>query len=500
MLIPVAHENLRGRRWPYVSIAIIALNFVIFLITIGPMESEQQKSGEIQLHILALSAHYPDATMTPDAAQVVKMFKHDHFVVYEELATPHRQPIDAWDANQLADDWSAEDVNTQMAILGSELEQSHQGSVTWNYAFHPYHPTPWSYVTANFLHGGWLHIIFNMWFLWLAGTILEDAWGRVVYPIFYLVSGAVALLVHAAIFPGSLVPVVGASGAIAGLMGGFLARFPNTKIKLMWIWLFGLRRYKFFVPAYILLPLWLAIQVFWGLLAGSASGVAYWAHVGGFAFGMVGAVILRSTGIEHAMDRAIEAKVSWTPDPHIARAAELLQEGQPEAAIAEARMELAEKPDSGEALELLLKAQEKLQDFDGMKETLAGLCRYCVSSGDPSAAWNHYAQYLNLGGEKLPRGVWVQLCRYLEGEKDWGRAAQEYEKLALANPAERAGVSALVSAARIYLTKLNRPDKAEQLFKAAAASPTPHLDSEQAIEDGLKQCAAATPVTGLYGR
>ena len=184
-----------------------------------------------------------------------------------------------------------------MARLGADLEQSQQSSVTWNYAFHPYHPTPWSYVTANFLHGGWLHIIFNMWFLWLAGTILEDAWGRVVYPIFYLVSGAVALLVHAVIFPGSLVPVVGASGAIAGLMGGFLARFPKTKIKLMWIWLFGLRRYKFYVPAYILLPLWLAIQVFWGLLAGSASGVAYWAHVGGFAFGMVGAVILRSTGI-----------------------------------------------------------------------------------------------------------------------------------------------------------------------------------------------------------
>ena len=88
MLIPVAHENLRGRRWPFVSIAIIALNFLIFFFTIGPMETEQQKSGEIQLHILVLSAHYPDAAMTPDAGQVVKMFKHDHFVIYEELATP----------------------------------------------------------------------------------------------------------------------------------------------------------------------------------------------------------------------------------------------------------------------------------------------------------------------------------------------------------------------------------------------------------------------------
>lgn len=500
MLIPVAHENLRGRRWPYVSIAIIALNFVIFIFTIGPMESEQQKAGEIQAHILLLSARYPDATMTPDAAQMVATFKREHAQTYERLKEPNRDVVDAWDAKQLVSDWSAADADAEMTRLCEDFTQTHQNSIAWTFAFHPYHPTPWSYVTANFLHAGWLHIIFNMWFLWLAGTILEDAWGRVVYPIFYLVSGAVALLVHAAIFPGSLVPVVGASGAIAGLMGGFLARFPKTKIKLMWIWFFGLRRYKFYVPAYILLPLWLAIQVFWGLLAGSASGVAYWAHVGGFAFGMVGAVILRSTGIEHAMDQAIEAKVSWTPNPHIARAAEMLQEGQPEAAIAEARLELAEKPDSGEALELLLKAQEKLQDFNGMKETLANLCRYCVTSGELSTAWNHYSQYLNLGGEKLPRGVWVQLCRYLESEKDWGRAAQEYEKLALANPTERTAVSALVSAAQIYLTKLNRPDKAEQLFKVAAASPAPHLDSEQAIEDGLKQCAAAAPVSGGYGR
>jgi membrane associated rhomboid family serine protease len=500
MLIPVAHENLRGRRWPYVTIAIIALNFVIFIFTIGPMGEEQQKSGEVQLHILLLSAHYPDASMTPEALQLVNTFKREHAAIYEELGTPNRQVVDAWDARQLGSKWSETDIDAEMTSLCAQFEQTHHDSVTWNFAFHPYHPKPWSYITANFLHGGWLHIIFNMWFLWLAGTILEDAWGRIVYPIFYLVSGVVALLVHAAIFPGSMVPVVGASGAIAGLMGGFLARFPKTKIQLMWIWFLGLKRYKFFVPAYIILPMWLAIQVFWGLLAGSASGVAYWAHVGGFAFGMVGAVILRATGIERATDQAIEAKVSWTPDPHIAVATELLQEGQADAAIAELRLELTDKPDSGDALELLLKAQEKKQDFDGMKETLAGLCRHYVTIGEMPNARTHYEQYVNLGGEKLPRGVWLELCRHFESQQEWDRATTEYEKLAQQNPTERAAVAALVSAARIYLTKLNRLDRAERLFKAAAASTAPHLDSEEAIQDGLKQCAAATPTTGLYGK
>lgn len=500
MLIPVAHENLRGRRWPYVTIAIIALNFVIFLGTNWRIQDEGQRANVVQFHILLLSAHYPDAAMSPDAMHLVNAFKHEHPGVYAQLGETNRQVADAWDAHQLESNWTSEDAQAEMTSLCSEFAQAEQDSTLWNYGFHPYHPKPWSYITSCFLHLGWMHIIFNMWFLWLAGTVLEDAWGRIVYPIFYSVAGAVSLLIHAAIFPGSMVSVVGASGAIAGLMGGFLARFPKTKIQLMWIWLLGLKRYKFFVPAYIILPLWLGIQVFWGMLGNSPGGVAYWVHVGGFAFGMIGAVLLRATGIEQAADQAIEAKVSWTPDPHLARAAELMQGQQFDAAIAELRVELNEKPDSGDALELLLRAQEKKQDFDGMKETLAGLCRHYVTVGEPNAAWNNYEQYVNLGGEKLSRGVWLELCRYLESAQDWDRAAKEYEKLAEANPTERMAVGALVSAARIWLTKLKRVDQAERLFKAAAASPAQHLDSEDAIQEGLKQCAAAMPAPGVYGR
>src|SRR5271168_2768473 len=114
-------------------------------------------------------------------------------------------------------------------VLSGKFDALHSDSLAWNYAFHSYHPTIKSFITALFLHGGWLHIIFNMWFLWLAGTILEDAWGRVVYPIFYLLSGVFSWLVQGVVFPDSFVVGVGASGAIAGLMGAFLARFPTVK-------------------------------------------------------------------------------------------------------------------------------------------------------------------------------------------------------------------------------------------------------------------------------
>jgi len=501
MLIPVAHENLRGRRWPWVTVAIIAINFVVFFATYGRLDSDLAQVGQVQLHLLLLTAHYPDAPITGDAARMVATFKRQHPKPYATLAGVRQRPFDAWDAQMQQGKWTATDVQSQAVDLSGKFDALHSDSLAWNYAFHSYHPTMKSFITAQFLHGGWLHIIFNMWFLWLAGTILEDAWGRVVYPIFYLVSGVFSWLVQGAVFPDSFVPCVGASGAIAGLMGGFLARFPTTKIKLMWIWGFGLIRAYKLVPAYIILPLWLVIQVFWGALAASYgvdAGVAYWAHIGGFAFGMIGAVLLRSTGLEHAADQAIEAKVSLVVDPRIVRASESIGGDKPDAAIPELKQLVADKPDSIDGHELLLRAYEKLQDLDREKETLATLCRLNVASGDLQTAWNYYEQFSNLGGEKISRGVWMELCRWLESQSNWDRATSEYKRVAEMNPTERVSVQALLAAARINIDRLNRPSEAERLYRAAEASAVPHEDQNALIEDGLKKCSAAIPAFGKY--
>jgi membrane associated rhomboid family serine protease len=145
-----------------------------------------------------------------------------------------------------------------------------------------------TYVTANFLHAGWLHLIGNMWFLWLAGAILEDTWGRVIYPVFYFAAGAAALQFHAWFNPGSSVPTLGASGAVAALMGAFLMRFPTTKIEVAVV--LGLRSMtnlalgkgiRFKAAAYWLLPLWVLMEILSGSIFGGSSGVAHWAHVGG---------------------------------------------------------------------------------------------------------------------------------------------------------------------------------------------------------------------------
>jgi tetratricopeptide (TPR) repeat protein len=239
----------------------------------------------------------------------------------------------------------------------------------------------------------------------------------------------------------------------------------------------------------------------WGGLAralGAEAGIAYWAHIGGFAFGALGAVLLRTMGIEHAANQAIEAKVTWTADPAIVRATDALAENKPEDAIATLKQAVKEEPNEIDGWDLLLRAQEKTGDAEGRKETLANLCRLHVMAGEMEAAASDFDAYRGLGGGTLPRAIWLELCRYCEKEQRFETAVGEYEKLAQAYPTARAGVTALVAAGRISLENLNRPERAEKFFKAAQSSKAPHGDLDASIEEDLKKCAAAIVRTGSY--
>ena len=142
-------------------------------------------------------------------------------------------------------------------------------------------------LTSMFLHGGWGHILGNALFFWVFGNNIEDKMGSLRYAIFYLLSGVVATLAHVAAQPDSTVPLIGASGAIAGVMGAYLVLFPRVRIRTVFIFFFILIRD---VPAMWLLLAWFVLQFF----TGNSSGVAWVAHVGGFAFGALVALIFRS--------------------------------------------------------------------------------------------------------------------------------------------------------------------------------------------------------------
>jgi membrane associated rhomboid family serine protease len=143
-------------------------------------------------------------------------------------------------------------------------------------------------LTAMFMHAGWLHIVGNMVFLWAFGPEIEDAMGRLRYVAFYLLSGLAASLAQIVAMPGSTVPNLGASGAIAGVMGAFLITYPRDQIRTLI--LFGWFTRITVIPAALFIGLWFVMQLFSQLGAVAdvqTSGVAYVAHVGGFIFGAV---------------------------------------------------------------------------------------------------------------------------------------------------------------------------------------------------------------------
>lgn len=147
----------------------------------------------------------------------------------------------------------------------------------------------WPLITSMFLHGSWMHLIGNMWSLWLFGDNVEDRMGHFRFLVFYLLSGIIASLTHYFFNIHSPIPTIGASGAIAGVMGAYFIMFPLARIvtlvPVFWIPFF------FEIPAIIFIGLWFISQVFSGIfeLFGPVfgGGIAWWAHVGGFAFGVI---------------------------------------------------------------------------------------------------------------------------------------------------------------------------------------------------------------------
>lgn len=139
-------------------------------------------------------------------------------------------------------------------------------------------------LTSMFLHGGWMHLIGNMLFLWIFGDNLEDLMGHVGFALFYLASGAAAAVGQILSDPAATIPMVGASGAIAGVMGGYLLMFPRARIDVLVILVIFFR--IFTIPAWLMLGLWFGLQLVSGLSMDVVGGVAYWAHAGGFIGGV----------------------------------------------------------------------------------------------------------------------------------------------------------------------------------------------------------------------
>jgi membrane associated rhomboid family serine protease len=162
------------------------------------------------------------------------------------------------------------------------------GGLTWQALF-----------SSMFLHGSWMHLIGNMWFLWIFGNNVEDSMGHLRFLVFFVLSGLVAALAHVFTAPGSPIPMVGASGAISAIMGAYLLLYPRAAVYTLFFFVFFIRVIP--LPAWVMLCYWIAIQIGSSVLTPSeGGGVAYAAHVGGFLAGLVLILLFRNPKLVNA--------------------------------------------------------------------------------------------------------------------------------------------------------------------------------------------------------
>jgi membrane associated rhomboid family serine protease len=168
------------------------------------------------------------------------------------------------------------------------------GGITWS-----------ALVTSMFLHGSWMHLIGNMWFLWIFGNNIEDSMGHLRFLAFYLICGLAAAGAHIALDPASTIPMVGASGAISAIMGAYLVLYPKARVDTLFIIVVFIRVIP--LPAWIMLGYWMLLQVSGVLVASGVEGggVAYAAHAGGFVAGVVLIFLFRNPKLVDAKRRGV---------------------------------------------------------------------------------------------------------------------------------------------------------------------------------------------------
>lgn len=486
LIIPTSHDSFQSRRWPWVTIALIVINLLVFGLS---ARADVQNREAVE----------------KDARDAVV-----YWVEHPYLRLP--PPLDANVPRLLADRRLGPKIREGQArqVEPGEVEEQQKeldrlAAVVTDprrdyrrvYGFVPARNNWTGLVTSQFLHGGVLHILFNLWFLWLVGVNMEDRWGRVVFPLFYLSAGAVACLAHKAYAPQSEAPLIGASGAVAGAMGAFLVGFAKTKIRFMWlVWL---RPYFFEAPAYLMLPLWLLGEVFsaWlGYGKTGGSGVAYAAHVGGFLFGVVIALGMRFTGAERRIDDAIENDGAVLQDPRILRAAALTDAGDPQGALAALTEAAAALPGSIDVQLEMLRAAKAAGDGARERAAYTRLVGLYLREEMGRTALDFFEemQAAGIDGDLAPAHR-LRLAVELERAGQANRAATELGRLHAGGLHDAIGLKAALAHAELCL-RLRRREEALRLFEEVRGQPDLPPPLRAQVERGMRD-AEALPDLGM---
>jgi membrane associated rhomboid family serine protease len=307
-IIPVGHESNEVRRLPWVTFGIMAICLIVHIFLSIEVGGKQDRLESAAEEMVMYYFNHPYLELNPEIKKL--MFSGGDEERLEAMLASYRQMIPLPDRQTVAEEQETLDQ------LGSVLLTSLNDFPYRKWGYIPADRSLLALLTYMFIHGGWLHLLGNLLLLYITGPFIEDLWGRPIYAAFYLSVGVLSALMYASHYPSFTGPLIGASGAIAGVMGAFLINFYKTKINFFY-WIGFFFRGTFEAPAFVMLPLWVLLEFFNANVVDSiqaegsgGGGVAHWAHVWGFVFGVLVAVGLKYFKIEEKyIHPKIEAKI-----------------------------------------------------------------------------------------------------------------------------------------------------------------------------------------------
>jgi membrane associated rhomboid family serine protease len=373
--------------------------------------------------------------------------------------------------------------------MGQVLEEMIRNLSPYHrYGYIPARPSFFTLLSSMFMHGGFLHLLGNLFFFFASGPFVEDVFGRPAFTFLYMTGGFAATWAHAWQNPGSIIPTVGASGAIAAIMGAYLVRFFRARVEFLFIPIIvrPTISFRFFLPAFVVLPLWFIWQ-FWEATHGAGeSGVAFWAHVGGFAYGAAFAGLLQVTDFEKKfVDPSVEKQTMWKQNEHFVLAQEARAKWDFDTARRELQLLLKEEPNSIDGLRASFDIATIDQKPRDAADAAARLLDVLVKMEEKEMVIDLLREVSGVA-LVMPERYYTRAAGYLEriGEPQW--ALDYCNSLTTHHPESAGAMRALMQAARIY-RQMQRPDLAKLALQKAKSHPTAGAEWQRTISAQLAE-------------
>jgi len=432
MLLPIARDDAEIRRHAWICYVIFAVNILTF-IGVGVAERDAARKAE-QRWQEAIDYHAERPYLKTPASMARVLDPRGVTYLEERRRNYGNAPLDRIHAEQ-----------RELDSLAAAAEEALRVQPSYALGYVPAHSNPLTIFTSMFVHAGLLHLIGNLLYLFLSGPFIEDVFGRPLFVLLYFGGGTAATLLFGARNSDSTIPLVGASGAIAAVMGAYLVRFARSKIQFLFIPILFRPTWnvRFWLPAFVVLPLWF-VQNLWGMRSEELSDIAFSAHVGGFAFGLAFALLVKITGIEEKLvNPAIVKETTWEIDERVVRALEARRYGNVELAQRELASVLRDGNASVDALQLAMDVARDAEDAATFDAASARLLARHVEQKETVLADELIREVTDDRFARLPKFL-GRAAAFVErsGDREW--ALTLYERLYDADPASAGAVNALM--------------------------------------------------------